>query len=332
MFKLLQQSLKIRRYLSQPGNEETGFTSYLVREKILVFAISAVLAFCLWFIVNLSRDFNISIALPIEVENLPDDMAIIGDVPETARVGVTGEGWKLIPIYNNPPEIRLDLSGGGEINLFEKVQQQMSILSGLSVINVDPLSLNLQIEEKASRMVPVVPRVDIQLRERYGILSDPVFWPDSVRITGSSTQIREVERVETEQRSLEDVRTGSTLELSLIRPSSGIVMEPPVVSYIFEVTEFTEGEISIPVRIRNLPAGRAVTFNPSSVRVRYDVPIGQFSQVQSIRPFIAWVEYAEIEQDTTGFVTPQLERMAEEYDIQVRNIQPSKISYFNVLE
>ncbi|MEX0770077.1 MAG: CdaR family protein [Balneolaceae bacterium] len=311
--------------------DDDGMSNYLTQEKILVFGISFVLAFCLWFIVNLSRDFNITVDLPLEVGNLPADQALVDGLPEYATVGVTGEGWQLIPLYNNPPSITVEVLEE-EVPLFERVQQQLSTFSGVNVIKVQPFSLTLNLEQKTTRKLPVELRLDLELRDQYGIIGEPELSPDSVTVTGAVTKLEELERIQTEELELADIQSDRVILLDLIQPSGGIALSPDVVSYRIEVAEFTEGEVRIPIRIRNLPPGRVVTYNPSTLTVRYDVPIDQYQDVQNIRPFTAYIDFNTIQSDTTGLVIPEIERNDDDFIVRLRSFQPKTVSYFNVVD
>ncbi len=311
-------------------SDEESRAAYLPREKFMVLGISFVLAFCLWFIVNLSRDFHITINLPLQVVNLPDNMALINEPPKNASVGVMGEGWKLISLYNNPPAIQVDVLAE-ETNLFENVRRQVSIISDVNITKVQPLVLNLALEEKMQKRVPVESQVQLELRSRHSLAHEPRIEPDSVTLSGAGSHLEEIDRVVTRPVSLKDVDEPGELQLEVIPPVPGVTVSPESVRFLYEVTEFTEGELRIPVRIRNLPPGRAVTYNPSSVTIRYDVPLDQYAEVQNRRPFIAWIDYNDILSDTTGTVIPKIESSDEQYDIRLRSFQPRTLSYFIVL-
>lgn len=311
--------------------DDDGTSKFLTREKFLVFCISFVLAFCLWFIVNLSRDFNITIELPLEVGSLPADKALVDDLPEYATVGVTGEGWQLISLYNNPPSITVE-AVEEEVPLFERVQQQMSTISGINVVKVQPLSLLLNLEDRVTRKLPVESRVEIVPRNQFGIINDPEVIPDSVTVSGAMSKVEGLEKVRTRELTLDDVNSDRVILLELEKPATGITLSPDVVSYQIEVDEFTEGEVDVPIRIRNLPPGRAVTYNPSTITVRYDVPIDQYQDVQDIRPFTAFIDYNTIQADTTGLVIPVIEQTTNDYNVHLRSFQPRTVAYFNVVE
>lgn len=329
MLNRIKQFFLTGRTPSRDTTEEEN-SAYLPREKALVFVASILLAFCLWFIVNLSRDFSITIELPLEVINLSADMALVEDPPSRATVGVTGEGWKLIALYSNPPRITVDLDGG-EVNLYERVQQQVSALSEVTITQVQPLFLNLEMEQRMSREVPLDSRIELQMRERFGLIGEPLLEPETVTIQGAASRVEQVDTVYTRLVSIEDVKESRELEIYVERPGPGITVSPERVLYRFEVAEFTEAETRVPIRIRNLPSGRSVTYNPSSVTVRYDVSIEQYNEVLTARPFTAYVDYDDIESDTTGLVSPVVERTEDHFHIRLRSYTPRSISYFNVV-
>jgi YbbR domain-containing protein len=330
MLNKLKELFMIKQPLAADVDDET-LSNYMTREKVIVFIISFILAFCLWFIVNLNRDFTITINLPVDIGDLPDDMALVGDPPESASVGLTGEGWNLISLYNNPPRIIVNAEES-EVNLFDMVQQQISSVSDVSITKVEPLGFNLDLEEKAYKRVPVQAQLDIRTSDRFGLIGTPVISPDSVTVSGAGSIINEIEAVRTREETLEDVREGRELQLDIERPAPGVEISPVRIHYRFDVTEFTEGEVRIPLRIRNLPPGQAVTYNPSTITVRYGVPIDQYTDVQNARPFLAYVDYETIEADTTGLVIPEIERTEDEFDIRLRSFQPRTVSYFRVLD
>ncbi len=330
MLNSLKNLFTAKNYFADETDDDS-LPAFMTREKVLVFAISFVLAFCLWFIVNLSRDFNITISMPLEIGEVPEEMALVDGVPDYASVGVSGEGWKLISLYNNPPRIMINVEET-DVNLFEKVQQQVTAVSDVNITQVQPLGFSLGLEEKVSRDVPVEVQLDIIPHDRFGVIGEPVLEPAFVTITGAQSKVAEIDHVRTRKVELRDVKSGKEIELNIEKPASGISVDPGNVKYRFNVTEFTEGEIRVPIRLRNLPPGRAVTYNPSTVTIRYSVPIDQYSEVQNTRPFVAYVDYSTIEEDTTGLVIPQIERAEDDYDVRLRSFSPRTVSYFMVVD
>lgn len=327
---------RIKSFLS-PENparaEDADQDEFFRKEKLIAFGISFFFALCLWFVVNMNRDFNVTIDVPIQLTNLPDDVAVSSDIPENASVNLTGEGWNLIKIYRNPPPVNLS-ADSRQINLFDQLRNQSNAYSDMSIMQVEPILLTIETETKATKMVPLQSRVEFQLEDQFGPVSSPELEPDSVRLTGPQSVLEELNEWETDTLILTNIRENVEIPVDVRSPSSGVSIEPQTTVFRLEIAEFTESEIRVPVRTRNLPSGKAVTYNPSSIVVRFDVPLDQYSQVQGTRPFAAYVDYSTIEQDSTGLVTPEIERVDSENSdltVRLRSFQPARVSYYNII-
>lgn len=304
--------------------------AYLPKEKVLVFSLSLILAFCLWFIVNLSRDFSISIDFPLQVEHLSDELALVQDPPSQIQVGLTGEGWNLISLYRNPPLLTVE-STEQDVNLYEIVQQQLSVLSDVNVTQVRPTRIQLELEQKSSRNVVVIPQLQLQLRDRYQLLEEPLVTPEIVTIRGAESVVETVDTLYTESVALQDLNRSGEIWMPLLLPDSGLEPSDREVHVEYQVAEFTEGEMTVPIRIRNLPAGEQIRYQPSTLQIRFDVPIEQYNTVQEARPFRAFIDYSDLVADTTGSLTPHIETNDEDWTIRVRQIRPSRIRYFRIV-
>lgn len=299
------------------------------REKIIAFSVALFFALCLWFIVNLSRDFNVTIEVPIVLSNLPDDVTVSSDIPETASVVLTGEGWNLISVYTNPPRVLVNAESD-DVNLGEQLRSQVGVFSNLNIVQVRPTQLYIQKERRVSRKLPVRNRVNLQLAEQFGMLSDPVLSPDSITVIGAESVLDELEYWETAETEFSNINESANRIVQL-QSMSGVTLEPSTVILSMEVAEFTEAEIRVPIRTRNLPSGRAVSYNPSSIMVRYDVPLDQFSDVQGVRLFNAFVDYSLIEEDDLGTIAPDVEIVDNSYNVRLRSFQPPRVSYFRIV-
>lgn len=301
------------------------------REQIVVFIVSLLLALCLWLLVNLSRDYNLNVSLPITLGAVPEDQALKEDLPENATVSIMGEGWQLINIYNNPPSVNVDVTDA-EINLYSQVQQQMSTQHDVNVQKVQPLILTLDLEERVSKKIPVKPIINVNFEEQYGFIGNQSLEPDSIMISGAKSLVADIEAWPTDTVSLNGISRNISRTIELQSSSNLISLSHSNVMFNASVAQFTEGETEVAIETRNLPEGRNVSYSPSSVVVRYDVPINEFPQVQDLNPFDAYVTYSQLQEDSTGFITPQIEvTEGEKFNIKIRSLQPRRVSYFMVL-
>ncbi|WP_234567472.1 CdaR family protein [Rhodohalobacter sp. 614A] len=300
------------------------------REKIVAFSIALIISLCLWFIVNLSRDFNVSIEIPIQIANVPNDEIVSSDVPESAMVNLSGEGWNIISVYNNPPRVLLTVQDGS-VNLADQMRNQISAFSDLNIIQVQPTQLTVETERKATKVIPVINNVRLNMQEQFGLMAQPLITPDSVTISGAESKLQDITQWQTAEVVINNVNSDIQRTVELQEPEFGLSLSPNVVSFEAQITEFTEAEVRVPIRTRNLPSGMAVTYNPSSVMVRFDVPLDQYSVIQGARPFRAYVDYSVIEEDSSGRVSPEIEVVETDYFIRLRSFQPPRVAYFRIV-
>lgn len=312
-------------------SDEEGIANF-GREKLVVFTIAFILAFCLWLLVNLSRDFNLDIDLPISVANVPQDQALSEPLPQTATVGISGEGWKLINIYNNPPSISVNVTEP-EINLYDQVRQNMNALPDVSVQKVQPLIISAKLEERISKRVPVVSNIELSFRDQYGLLDSASFEPDSIMVSGAVSLVEGISEWPTDSLVISDVSENISRSVPLREPDELISIDRSEIQFTAPVAQFTEGEANVRISTRNLPLATNVSFTPSSITVRYDVPIANYAELQEENLFEAYVPYDTLMNDTSGFVRPVIELSRDvDFPIRIRSYRPNRIAYFMILD
>ncbi len=315
---------------TKPGTEETEMR-FIRREKVIVFVGAYIMAISLWFIVNLSGSFNITINIPVEPGNVPENMALTEDLPEFVQVSVSGDGWQLLNLYNDPPTVVINIEES-EINMFDQVRQRLSYLQEIDVAKVQPLLLSVNMEPKVSKRVPVKINTDLNFQPRFGLVGEPAYSPDSITVTGAQSRIEDITEWEVlDTLKLEGIREDISATLPLEDAIGVVELSETEITYNADVSEFTEGETTVYIRTRGLPRGQNVNYNPSSVTIRFDVPIEQYAEVERIRPYEVYVPYAKILEDSTGFVTPDIEQTADQFELRLRSFQPKAVAYFTVL-
>ena len=93
---------------TKPGTEEEDARIWS-KENAIVFVVAFIIALSLWFAVNLNGTFNITVNMPLEIGNVPDEMALTDKLPESVEVSLSGTALPLISLYNNPPAIQIDV-------------------------------------------------------------------------------------------------------------------------------------------------------------------------------------------------------------------------------
>jgi hypothetical protein len=300
-------------------------------EKVLVFSVAYGIALGLWLMVNLDREFNLELELDVLPGRIAEDKALASPIPSAVTVGISGAGWKLLNVYNNPPVLLVDLETT-PVNLFEEARVLFAGNQDVSVTKVQPSILNAALEDRLTRRVPVDLRLEMAFRRQYDIVGESGFWPDSVTISGARSRIEGINSWPTDVMELSDIREDIAVNVSLSKPSPVVSVSADQVRFQARVTEFTEGELRIPVAATGLPRNRQVTFIPASVEVRYSVPIDQYMLSQEVAPFQVTVPFDQITRDTTGLVVPLVVVTPTDLEVRLRGIQPRSVTYFVIIQ
>jgi YbbR domain-containing protein len=316
---------------TKPGSERTE-KRFFTRENILIFVFSYLTAISLWFAVNLNGIFNITVNMPLEIGTIPNELALTDDLPEYVEVSLSGTALPLINLYNNPPSIPINVDDK-EINLFNQVRQQMNSFQEVEVSKVEPILITVNLEKKITKRVPVKINWDFEFEPRFDLISKPTISPDSISITGAVSQLNSVnEWLVQDSVILAGIKDDIEVEIPVINNNPLFEVALQNITLSANVSEFTEDEVTVYIRTRNLPRGQNITYNPSSITIRYDVPLEQFTEITNEVPYAVYVPYRKIQEDESGFVTPDVELIATKYALKLRSFQPKAIAYFSVVD
>lgn len=316
---------------TKPGKEEEH-TRGTRRERIFVFTLAYIVALSLWFVVNLNGVFNISVQMPLVVGNVPGNMALTDDLPTHVEVSLSGTALPLINLYNNPPEVIIDVEEA-EVNLFNQIRQRMNAVQEVDVMKVEPLIVRVNLEEKITKTVPLRLNSELNFENRYGLISEPILSPDSINVTGAISQVQNItEWVIKDTLKLSGIREDIDEQVRILNASPLVELSIEEANYSANVSEFTEAEVTSLIRTRGLPRGQSITYNPSSITIKYDVPLELYTEISRIRPYEVYVPYQKIQEDSTGFVTPDIELRADQYALKIRSFQPKAVAYFSVVD
>ncbi len=276
----------------------------------------------LWFIFTMQEDYTAVLEVPTRVANLPADEALAEAPPATARVEVRGEGFQLMRFAFDPPALPID-AAAGQIDL----SAVLDLPQGVSLLNVTPRRLNVQKEPRVTRRVPVRLRATITTPATHALVEPPRLAPDSVAVSGAASLVESLAYWPTERLSVRDLRDTLSTPVALADTLGGLVRRTPdAVRVLARARQYTEGTREIDVRIPGSPE-RSVTLEPSSVEVRYRVPVEQHAAAQEAEGFFATVSYDALRADTTGRVRPELVLPAG-LDIRDVRMTPPALRYY----
>ncbi|MEM1095626.1 MAG: hypothetical protein AAGJ10_13585 [Bacteroidota bacterium] len=282
-----------------------------------------------WFVFSLQRMYTTVVQIPTRVVNLPAEEALRTPAPTAVSVQVQGSGFELIQLRSSPPILQLD-AVDDQIVLGETV-----LNLPLNVTGISPRVIDFDKERRVTKKIPVFVNTAITLPPTFGYLTPPQAVPDSIGISGAASIVNGISAWPTEVLAVDMLRDSIQVRVALVDTLAGLVVrEANDVEVTAHSAEFTEGrrELTVTVEGTTMMGTRPfVTLDPSSIIVRYRVPLAQYNAAFKANDFFATVSFDEIRRDTTGRVTPRVQ-YPEGILIRDPVIEPpATLRYYNVL-
>jgi YbbR domain-containing protein len=233
--------------------------------------LAILLASVLWFTVAGEHVVERSLRVPLAVRNLPKNLEIVGDLPESVDVRVRGSAAQLSRLDNGDMVAMLDLSTARTgSRLFHLRADEVSVPYGIDVAQVLPPTISLSLERSVRRIVPIVPATDGDPAPGF-VVGRISAEPSTVLVVGPESHVRDVASATTEPVEIngKSERVRDVVTVGVMDSSVRLVEQPQSATVVIEILPApVEREVpGVPVRSRNLAKGLAQKIVPPVVRV-----------------------------------------------------------------
>ena len=291
-------------------------------------AVCLLLSLLLWLALTLRQRHVQAFDARTEVVSLPPGEGLVEPVPSSVRVLVEGTGFRLLPLFADPPRLTIS-AGQREVNL----ESQLAALPpDVRLLGVTPRVLRLQTEPLVTRNVPVALRALFSFATSYGFSGPVRIVPDSVTVTGARSLVEMLNVWPTTAPQFEAVRETLRATIPLADTLAGLVPKPAAsVLVVAPVATFTGAEREVEVRVVGpSSAAQTISISPASIRVRYRVLLDQYDTAQESSAFYATVQYEDLARNASGVLRPTLHLPP---GLTLREVQmvPETVTYYRVV-
>lgn len=158
------------------------------------------LSIILWVLVASEETTSQLVEVRVEVD-LPDDLALAKPAP-ILRALVTGPGRELIKLYSNPLTIHASVPASSQPPRWRLVVAPSDVLvsrnARVSVQDVEPRSIEFDLDRMARREVPVAVRGIIEAESGFAIARPLQIAPVTVRVSGPRALVLAVDSIPTD--------------------------------------------------------------------------------------------------------------------------------------
>ena len=234
--------------------------------KVLSFG----LALMLWMVVAGEETVERGLRIPLELQQMPNGLEVVGEIPATVDVRVRGASGTLSRVAAGDVVAVLDLRGArvGR-RLFPVTPDQVRGPFGVQVVQVTPSALAMAFEPSATRELPIVPEVDGRPAAGYGV-GERTAEPAAVEVIGPESAVRRATEVVTEPVPVTGARSTvkQTVTLGLIDSSLRLKTAHTALVTVQILPSPLERTLrNRPVHLRNITSGLQAEALPSTVDV-----------------------------------------------------------------
>ncbi len=156
--------------------------------------VSLAIAIMLWWAVGRDSAIEIPMTVPLEFQHAPGNLEITSDYPFQVQVTVRGPEHLLQEMRPSQVHAIVDLEGAepGE-RTYDLTTSQVHVPHNVKVVQVVPAQFRISFDRRATRTVPVQPRVIGTLLGGYE-MQKPVAQPSSVTIVGPERRVNTIDK------------------------------------------------------------------------------------------------------------------------------------------
>jgi YbbR domain-containing protein len=232
--------------------------------------VSLLIALLLTYAVQSARNASVvSLFVPIEVKNPPEDRALVKPSKRGVQVTLKGPSFLIGPVASSPPAMRVKLPELSEDRVSVSFKaSDIALPSSIEVLNIEPSQMEFVFEPLERQEVRVeVPRIG-QLSQGL-ILESVEISPKFVAVRGSRSELKQLKVIESDPIDLSDVDSSREVTLDLRLTGSGLTPSTrSIVAKVVVTHQPTERVFrGRPIELRVGSGGGALSLGPEKVSV-----------------------------------------------------------------
>lgn len=202
-------------------SSETTLVS-LLRSNWRIKIVSFAAAIVLWFVIVGPKSSELGMSVPIQYTNLPAGMEITGKWMDRIDVRVRGPESGLANLKPGSIRAVLDLSQVVTgLNYFRITAKSMQVPPGVTIAQIRPSDLNLNIETALAKKIIVVPTLSGDLPENAKVSVTP----SEVKIRALQEDLKKVTSATTDTVHVSELTSKGKMAVSVVIKPDGIKIE-----------------------------------------------------------------------------------------------------------
>jgi len=311
-------------YLKQLIEKITTLFKSAVSKEVVIFLIFLVVSVFFWALQTLQNVTEFDLSVPLTYNEIPGNFAITNKLPKKIKVTLRDKGTLMYYYYKHLKDLSLQIDPmewyrGEGINRIPsgtlESRIRYKLRSSTQLLTINPDTISIFFVRKSSKKVHVALKQNVSLTPQFMKLNEPVVSPSIITIYAPPALLNSIDSVETEMLEVENLKNTTTFSVK-IKPVIGVRLSMETVNVRFEVEEFTERSIMLPVTGTNFPTDEVLLSFPSEVKLSFFVGLSSYSKI-SLTDFQVSVDYNRFKSSKDKMQKPVIAK----YPINVRNLR-----------
>lgn len=261
-------------------------------QNVMLYLLFVAVAFVFWVFLSLDTEVQRDFDVPVELQDVPDSVTVIGQIPPSIGVSVKGKDSQLLRfLWGKLSPVRLkwqeNIEDDAVVVNHQKLDSRMREYfgNGVQIVSCRPDSLHVPYTSQPGVKVKLMVHADIRPNLQY-IVSGPIMAStDSVTLYSVTDLPHSLKIVSTEPLVKSGLKDTTRYEVK-VKPISGVRIIPDVVTVTVPVEPLIMRKRSIGIEVENLPEGVHLITFPSKVEISYLVPMSAYNDDYPVKAYV----------------------------------------------
>lgn len=262
---------KIRKYFDKLKPERSS--------NLKVVALCVLTATTFWVLNALNKDdYTTVVNQSIIFSYNQDEFMAVEELPKSINIQINGNGWDLLRKYfrfqSTLFPIQLEDPSARGYLLTRDLQRELSdILSPTQLVSIVQDTVKFKIDKIVSHKIKIaLDTSENILSKNFRFVGPIIINPETVTAKGAISVMERLDGKLVIEIGEENVNSNFSKLLPIALPKelrNYLQLEEQAVQVIFEVVEFIEGTLELPITKRYFPASVSIAENQNTVRLAY---------------------------------------------------------------
>lgn len=259
----------------------------LLNKEFFVFLFFLSVSTAFWFLSTLNETYEKEVKVPIMVTDVPQNIVITDDLPDSIKVTLKDKGFNLLRyvVNNNIKPIRLQFA------LYAKTKNKGAVTpseiqkiiknrldESTTIVTVKADHWDFYFCHGSRKRVPIMLNGNISAKANYYV-SHHALVPDSITVWAETEALDTINAVYTSPITLNNLSESVVRSVSL-NHIKGAKLEKKSATLNINIDQLTEVIVRVPVRTVNVPADVSLKTFPAQVDLRVAVGVRNSATIQ----------------------------------------------------